>query len=314
MELSPLGTSGRRVSRLGFGGWAIGGHGWGEIEDAVSAEAIRRARSLGITLFDTADVYGFGRSEQVLGAALGDDRRDVTIISKFGVIWDEGGVRGRDLSPAHGRRALDASLTRLRLRTIPIYLMHWPDGRTPLRETLRFLCEARKEGKIGAFGCSNFSTEQVAEAVRLGGPEVMEAPFSLLRAPSTLPLMGLARASGLSTIAFDVLAKGLLTGKFDPAAGIPPDHVRSRDPEFHGPRLRRNLRLVEELREVGARYGKTPGQVAIRWVLDHPLVTAAIVGMRTPAQVEENVGALGWRLDTEDFESLSAMAGTPDIA
>src|SRR5947207_3407434 len=157
MEYRKLAFTDLEVSRVGFGGWAISGHGWGPVDDRESAAAVQRALDLGINLFDTADVYGFGHSEEVLASALGDERRHAVIATKFGVTWDARGRVSRDVSPPRVVAALEASLRRLRLDCIPLYQVHWPDGATPVAATMEALRRCQEAGKVRWIGCCNFS-------------------------------------------------------------------------------------------------------------------------------------------------------------
>ena len=159
MEYKYIGNTINQITRIGFGCWAIGGHGYGNVSDDESIKSIQHAIDLGINFFDTADVYGFGHSEEILSKALGNKRHEVFIATKFGVAWDENGNTKKDCSPSRVVKALDASLKRLRIEIIPLYQIHWPDGTTNLDDTLDVLEKCQREGKIINIGCSNFSSE-----------------------------------------------------------------------------------------------------------------------------------------------------------
>jgi aryl-alcohol dehydrogenase-like predicted oxidoreductase len=322
MEQRRLGLTDLNVSRVGFGGWAIGGHGWGKVDDDQSLRAIRRASELGINFFDTADVYGFGHSEEVLSRALGEDRKKVIIATKFGIRWDEKGKTFRDASAKWVVKALEGSLRRLKLDCISLYQIHWPDPETSLEETLEALRKCQEAGKIKYIGCSNFSVELITRAHRVCRLHSLQAAYNLVDWGNEGELISCWRRFGIGVVCYNPLAQGLLTGKFGPEARFGSDDVRSRSKYFKAGEFERNLRTVAELREVAKRYGKTPAQVALRWALDHPCVTSVIPGIKNPQQIEENAGAMGWELAREDRERLALatdaraeryVGGTPEV-
>jgi myo-inositol catabolism protein IolS len=309
-EYRRLGLSQLEVSRVGFGGWAIGGHGWGRVDDQQSFRAIRRAYELGVTLFDTADVYGFGHSEEMLSAALGENRKKVVIATKFGVRWTEQGQTFRDLSPSWVTTAVEASLRRLKLDCIPLYQIHWPDLQFPLEDALGALEKCREQGKIRYIGCANFTLQMLRRANQRCRLESLQIPYNLANRGVEEEILPCCEAMGIGVIAYSPLAQALLSGKFAADARFGPDDVRSRSKYFQPGEFEKNLQILTPLREVARQYAKTPGQIAMRWVLDHPAVTCVIPGIKTPEQAEENVGATGWSLRPEDREKLSA-SGAP---
>jgi aryl-alcohol dehydrogenase-like predicted oxidoreductase len=311
VEAVPLGATGLRVSRLGLGCWAFGGHGWGEVRDEDSVRAVRRALDLGVNFFDTADAYGLGHSEEVLAAALGPRRKEAVIATKFGVRV-EGGRSFKDLSPAHLRRALEGSLRRLRLDCVPLYYAHWPDGRTPVADVLAELARCRAEGKVRGVGLSNFSAEQVRQALEVGPVDALQFELSLLerrRYEELLPAVG---GRPVTLVTWGSLARGLLTGKFHAASTFAATDTRGRDRHFQAAAYEQNLRAADALRPVAERNGVSRAQLALRWVLDAPGVGVALFGAKTPEQVADNCGALGWPLSAADAAELSrAAAGGP---
>ena len=308
MEYTQLGNSGIEVSRVGMGCWAIGGAMWGPQDDQQAIDGIKRAIDLGITFIDTAAVYGFGHSEELLSRALGDRRHDVVIATKFGVTWDKDANIGRDASPAHVVRALEGSLRRLRIDCIDLYQMHWPDLSTPIGETVDALLKCQQAGKVRYLGCSNFPLELVRSAQAHGRLDSLQVCYSLLEGDSAGVIQTCRREMGMGVLVYNVLAKGLLTGKFGTESTFAPDDSRSRDEDFRGARFHSNLTFVEHLKAMGRKYGKAPGQVAIRWVLDEAGVTSAIVGVKRPEQAEDNLGALGWSLSSDDCACLCKAA------
>jgi len=286
----------------------LGGTDWGDFDPAQAEAAVCRALELGVTVFDTADVYGLGRSEEVLSRALGPRRHDVAIVTKFGVAWEKGGRRARtwrDASPGRVRAALEASLRRLRVDRIPLYLVHWPDPATPVEATMEALARCRERGLVEAVGVSNFTPELVRRAHAVLPLAAVELQYSLLDRGAEAGLLPLAGELGVAVLAYGPLAQGLLTGKYGPGARFAADDRRHRLGHFRGPALRRALEVVGRVCEAAERLGRTPAQVALRWVLDHPAVSCAIAGAKSPAQVEANAGAAGWRLPPEVREALA---------
>jgi aryl-alcohol dehydrogenase-like predicted oxidoreductase len=302
------------VSRLGFGAEPLGGTDWGNVDERQTAAAVEKALELGVTLFDTADVYGLGRSEEALSRALGERRHDVVIVTKFGVNWRGDGSGGRaktslDSSPKHVVRALENSLRRLRLDVIPLYLTHWPDPDTPLSATIAALLRCQEQGLIRYFGVSNFSPPLLEEARALAPLAALELPYNLIERDAEEALLPLCRKLGVGALTYGPLAQGLLTGKYGLKSRFGPDDRRHRLPHFQGERLQQNLRLVERLKDLAHAYGKTPAQVALRWALHHPAVSCTIAGAKTPTQVLVNAGALSFALSREDLEYLSSPSG-----
>jgi len=307
IETVPWTDADDRISRLGLGGCPLGGHGWGKVDDSESLAAVRRAVDRGIAFFDTADVYGLGHSEEILAKGLGALRHKVVIASKFGVRRDAGGRTCKDISPLYLRTALEASLRRLRVDCIPLYYAHWPDGVTPVTEVMSELMRVREEGKIRWIGLSNFSSPEVEQALAVGPVHAVQAQFSLLARRSAADLLPVVRRSKTALVTWGSLAQGMLTGEFDARSIFAADDRRSRYEAFQGAAYRTNLAAVEVVKQVAERYGKTPAQVAIRWLLDTPGVGAVLFGAKRPAQVDENLGADGWRLDDADYRLLEQL-------
>lgn len=297
MEYRRLGETDLKVSRVGFGASAIGGHEYGSVDDRESERAVRAALDHGITFFDTADVYGLGHSETVLGRALGSDATKVTIAAKFGVVWDESGRTFKDCNPQRVVTALEASLRRLGVERISLYQLHWHDGRTPIEEAVLALDRCRRQGKIGYVGCSNLSAEHFARACAVA--PVVSLQFSYGLADRDAECSGVVSgliAAGAPGIVYNVLGRGLLTGKFGANASFVGTDTRVRDAHFQGERFSRLLRLTEQLKTVARECGRQPGQVAIRWTLGRPGVAVALTGIKRPEQAVENAAATDWVL------------------
>jgi aryl-alcohol dehydrogenase-like predicted oxidoreductase len=304
MTVNRLGTSDLFITPIGFGAWAIGGSGWefgwGEQDDQASIAAIHRALSLGVNWIDTAAVYGMGHSEEVVAAALkawSGPRPHV--FTKCGLRWDEQGYVHRSLQAKSIRSECEESLRRLKIDAIDLYQIHWPTE--DLEEGWSAMAQLQKEGKVRWIGVSNFDEAELRRADAIARVTSLQPPYSLVRREVEQEILPYCRSNGLGTIVYSPMASGLLTGAMtrERAASFPNTDWRSRDLEFHEPKLSKNLALVERLRKVGERYGRPPGQVAIAWVLQNPAVTGAIVGARSAKQVEGTVGAADLRL-TED--------------
>ena len=314
----PLGTTGMRITRVGFGAWAIGGGGWqfawGTQDDAASIAAIRHAIERGINWIDTAAVYGLGHSEEIVAQALGDiglhDRP--YIFTKAGLVWDEhdrAAPPRRIGDPASIRREVEASLARLGVERIDLYQMHWPpeDG-TPLADYWGALLQLKAEGKVRAVGLSNHDVAQLEAAERLGHVDTLQPPFSAIRREVAAAERPWCAAHGTGLIVYSPMQSGLLTGTFsaERAAQLGADDWRSRSADFVGVGLRRNLGLAEALRPIAERHRSSVAAVAVAWTLAWPGVTGAIVGARSPAQVDGWIGAASLELTDTDLDDIAA--------
>jgi aryl-alcohol dehydrogenase-like predicted oxidoreductase len=309
MPLRRLGNSDLFITPIGFGAWAIGGSGWefgwGEQDDQASISAIHRALSLGVNWIDTAAVYGMGHSEEVVAAALRSWAGPRPyVFTKCGLRWDEQGYVHRSLQPKSIRRECEESLRRLKVEAIDLYQIHWPTE--DLEEGWSAMAQLQKEGKVRWIGVSNFDVDELRRAEAIAPITSLQPPYSLVRREVEQEILPYCRSAGLGTIVYSPMASGLLTGAMtrERVASLPNSDWRSRDLEFHEPKLSQNLALVERLREVGERYGRPPGQVAIAWALQNPAVTGAIVGARNARQVEGIVGAADLRLTSEEIAEI----------
>jgi aryl-alcohol dehydrogenase-like predicted oxidoreductase len=304
-----LGNSDLAITPLGFGAWAIGGSGWefgwGEQDDKASVAAIHRALELGINWVDTAAVYGMGHSEEVVAFALKTwSGPRPYVFTKCGLRWDDQGYVHRSLNANSIRRECEESLRRLNVDVIDLYQIHWPTD--DLEEGWGAMAQLQKEGKVRWIGVSNFDVEEMRRAQAIAPITSLQPPYSLLRREIEQEVLSYCQSEGVGVIVYSPMASGLLTGAMtrERVAGLPASDWRSRDLEFHEPRLSQNLELVERLREVGERRARPPGQVAISWTLQNPAVTGAIVGARNAKQVEGNVGAAGLQLSPEEIAEI----------
>lgn len=303
------------ATRLGFGGCPLGGHGWGsDFQVKEGMEAVRRAWDKGVRLFDTADVYGLGQSEERLSESLGSSRHQATIATKFGVRWDATGRTRKDLSLSYLRSALEASLRRLRLECIPLYYVHWPDQVTPIPEVIGELKRCQDEGKIQSIGVSNFSAMQLQQACCTARIAAAQFQCSLVDRQEIDSLMPIARANKVALVAWGALAQGLLTGKFDSQSNFEKNDRRYRYDNFKGEKFQANLRVVKRVQAVAGRLGVTPAQVAIRWLLDAKGIDVVLFGAKRLNQVDDNLGCIGWSLDQESFRALDDEKAVTDSA
>ncbi len=317
LETVPFGRTGMRITRVGFGAWALGGGdwavGWGSQEDTASIAAIRHAVGRGINWIDTAAVYGLGRSERVVGMALRDipTSERPYVFTKCGLVWDEANPKAmprQSANPRSIRREVEDSLRRLGVEQIDLYQVHWPseDG-TPVEEYWQAMLDLKREGKVRAVGLSNHDAGQLARAEALGHVDTLQPPFSAIRRAAAAAELPWCNAHQTGVIVYSPMQSGLLSGAFNRARAraLPADDWRSRSADFTGEGLDRNLALAEGLTRIARRYGVTTAAVAIAWTLAWPGVTAAIVGARSPAQVDGWVGASAVDLSAADLEEIA---------
>lgn len=312
METKKLGNSDIAITPVGYGAWAIGGTGWqyawGPQNDQDSVAAIHRALELGVNWIDTAAVYGLGHSEEIVARALTDwAGRCPSVFTKCGLLWDQRGRVYRKLTAESVRTECEASLRRLRVETIDLFQVHWPPENDPeFEEGWTEMARLQREGKVRWIGVSNFTVEQMKRAQAIAPVTSLQPPYSLVRRGIEADILPFCRREGTGVIVYAPMSSGLLTGAMtrERAAALPKDDWRRSSPEFTEPNLTRNLGLVERLRAVGARHGRTPGEVAIAWTLRNPAVTGAIVGARSAAQAEGVMRAAGLALSEADVAEI----------
>jgi aryl-alcohol dehydrogenase-like predicted oxidoreductase len=308
MEHIEIGASGVTTSRIGLGTWAIGGWMWGGTDERDSIATIRSAVERGVTLIDTAPVYGFGRSEEIVGKALAEGglRAAVQIATKVGLDWKDG-KPFRDSRPARIRQEIEDSLRRLRTDVIDLYQVHWPDLETPIAETAEALDKLRLEGKIRALGVSNFTPAQIAEFAAVTKLEALQSPYNLFEREIEAEVLPYAKAAGLTVLSYGALCRGLLSGRMTAQSTFDGDDLRKIDPKFQGGRFRQYLSAVEDLKELARRrYGRSVLALAVRWVLDQG-GTIALWGVRRPAQLDPMDEIDGWHLDDGALREIDAI-------
>lgn len=295
-----LGRYGPEVSALGFGGWAMGGKGWGEVDDRETIAAVQRAIDLGSTFVDTAEIYGDGHSEEIIGYALAGRRDQVFLATK---------VSGFDLSHEHIMAAIDRSLRRLRTEYVDLYQLHWPDPKTPVEESMQALDDLVRAGKVRYVGVSNFDVPLLRRCLTVRHIDSLQVNYNMLQRGIEAKILPFCAAEGIGAVIYSPLAMGLLTGKYTADAVFAGDDERSNNHLFRGDHLRRNLRFIENLRPIAAAQGVTITQLALNWTLRNPAVTVALAGAKRPSQVEENLQGQGWRLSDEAQDHIEVLLG-----
>ncbi len=303
METTPIPRTTLTISRIGLGTWAIGGWMWGGSDEAEAIATIHAAVDRGVTLIDTAPVYGFGRSEEIVGKALaqGGLRDRVVIATKAGLDWTpDNGQPFRNASRQRIFTEVEESLRRLRTDVIDIYQVHWPDLETPIAETAEAMRDLHAQGKIKAIGVSNFSPEQMAAFAGAAPLHASQPPFNLFEREIESDVLPYCRNNGIATLTYGALCRGLLSGKMTAATTFPDDDLRKFDPKFCQPRFGDYLAAVERLNSLAkSRFNKRVIHLALRWILDQPGVSALLWGARRPDQLDPVDEVMGWTLDDE---------------
>jgi aryl-alcohol dehydrogenase-like predicted oxidoreductase len=313
MQTKQLGQSDLRITPLGVGAWAMGGSGWafawGPQDDDDSIAAIHAALDRGINWIDTAAVYGLGHSEEVVARALQGRSAKPYVFTKCARIWNERREIGKSLKADSIRRELEASLRRLKVDTIDLYQIHWPEPDGQVEEGWATLAKLKQEGKVRYVGVSNFNASQMQRAQAIAPITSLQPPYSLISPEIEESILPYAAANDIGVIVYSPMKSGLLSGAMtrERIAALPADDFRKRTPNFREPLVSRNLELAELLRAIGQRHGRTTGEVAIAWTLRHPRVTGAIVGMRSAKQVEGVIGAAEFRLSPEELAEIESF-------
>jgi aryl-alcohol dehydrogenase-like predicted oxidoreductase len=298
MEFADIPGTSLKVSRVAIGTWAIGGWMWGGTDEAQSVTTIRAALEHGVNLIDTAPVYGFGRSEEIVGKAIAEGglRASVLIATKAGLGWKNGNVF-RDARAARIRHEIEDSLRRLRTDHIDIYQVHWPDPTVAVEETAEAMHGLLRQGKIRAIGVSNFSVDQIERFRRVAPLHVVQPPYNMFERGIEADLLPYCHENKIATLGYGALCRGLLSGRMRPDTVFDGDDLRRADPKFRAPRFAQYLDAVQRLdRLAQTRFGKRVIALAVRWMLDQGISTA-LWGARRPDQLQPVDEVMGWRLD-----------------
>ena len=305
MRTTTLGRSGLQVSRIAFGTWSFGGD-WGSVDTDAAQAAIRYAHELGVTFFDTAQGYGNGTAEEILGDALRselDARRDQIVIATKGGI-DPGAERSRNSGRDFLRDGVESSLRAMKIDYIDLYQVHWPDEQTPFEDTAGYLQELVDEGKIRHVGVSNYDAQQMEAFDRVRPVETLQPPYHLFRRSTEAEIWPYVRAHDIGVLVYSPLGSGLLTGSMTEDTTFDDDDWRSQATAFRGEDFRTNLRVVEQLKEFAAGKGIEVSQLAIAWVLAQPEVDVAIVGARSHGNIERSLAAVDVELTADDLAQI----------
>jgi len=304
MEFVDIPGTSMRVSRIALGTWAIGGSMWGGSNESDAIDTIHAALDRGINLIDTAPVYGFGRSEEIVGKALavGGRRKRVFIATKVGLDWKDG-KPFRNARKARIIKEAEDSLRRLQTDVIDLYQVHWPDPHTPLAEVAEAMGELHRAGKVRAIGVSNFSPAQMEEFRKVAPLHTAQPPYNLFERAIEQDVLPYCRDRDIAVLAYGSLCRGLLSGSMSESSSFTGDDLRKNDPKFLAPRFAQYLAAVEKLDQFAREhYGRRVIQLAVRWVLDRGEMNIALWGARRADQLAPIADVVGWHIDS------SAMA------
>jgi aryl-alcohol dehydrogenase-like predicted oxidoreductase len=310
METRQLGLTSLHPSVIGLGTWVMGGWMWGGANDQDSVAAIRTALDYGVNIIDTAPIYGHGHAEKLVGQVLRESgqREQVIVATKVGLEWDAERTKvWRNSTPTRIQFELEASLRRLGIEAIDLYQIHWPDGSTPIGSTMEALFELQRQEKIRFIGVSNFSVSQMEESLKIGAVDTAQPPYNLFERGSERDILSFCTRYGIGTLVYGPLCRGLLSGKYSGKESFGKGDIRSVDPKFLPPKFAEYVHCVNKLKPVAEGYGKSVGQLAVRWCLEQPKVDVALCGARSSQQIEELVGAVGWSLKPSDLAFIDEV-------
>ncbi len=308
MEYRQLGKSDLNVSAIGYGAWGIGGEPfWSTEGEENSIRSIEKAIDLGINFYDTAPVYGFGYSEELLGKALQAKRKDVIVATKCGLRWEKEEIKSIEKISTKESilEEIDLSLRRLQTDYIDLYQVHWPDENTPIEETMATLLDIQKTGKIRYIGVSNYSVDQMKESFKYGQIVSLQPMYSMLERDVEKDSLPFCIENDIGIICYSPLASGVLTGKYDENTRFDDWRGQGIIGNFTGDVFVSHIKKVKQIEKIAQKHGKTLAQLAINWLLHQKGVTTAIVGVKNPDQVEQNIGAVGWDIPDNDLKEIS---------
>jgi aryl-alcohol dehydrogenase-like predicted oxidoreductase len=313
MKTRKLGWTDLEITTMGMGTYALGGgdwqYGWGAQDDADSIASIKRAFELGINWIDVAPAYGLGHAEIVTGQVLKDISDDIIVATKCGLSWDENGTINMTLGGDTIQQEVEDSLKRLNVDVIDLFQIHWPIPDEGIESAWTAIGEMVKEGKIRYAGVSNFSLDQLKRAQAIHPIASLQPPYSMVERGIENGILDYCTENNIGVIVYSPMESGLLTGKFsaEHMASLPDNDWRKTANQFTEPEFSLNLELVEGLRPIAKRNGKSLPELAIAWTLTRSAITAAIVGARHPSQIEGTIGAADWQLSSDDLKDINAL-------
>lgn len=310
MEYRKLGDSDLEISVIGFGAWGIGGAPfWSTEGDHPSCKAILKAVDLGVNFFDTAPVYGFGHSEELLGKTLKPVRDKVILATKCGLVWDKEqlGAIAKNASRTSILNEVEQSLRRLQTDVIDLYQVHWPDVNTPQTETMETLLEIQAQGKIRHIGVSNYSVEQMQECLQVGNLVSLQPEYSLLERSIEKETVPFCTRNQIGIIAYSPLSSGVLTGKYDKSTKFKDWRSKGIIGTFTGEAYENNIDKADRLKALAETDSKTCAQMAVNWVTRQRGVATALVGVKNESQMEENLRSVGWELSGDQQEKIEEI-------
>jgi aryl-alcohol dehydrogenase-like predicted oxidoreductase len=310
MQKKRLGNSDLELTPIGVGAWAMGGGGWafawGPQDDDESIQAIHAALDGGVNWIDTAAVYGLGHSEEVVARALEGRSNRPYVFTKCERTWNENREIKPSLKADSIRKECEASLRRLKVDVIDLYQIHWPQPEEDVEEGWGELAKLKQEGKVRWIGVSNFDAKQMERIGKIAPITSLQPPYSAISPEIETEILPYCQQHNIGVIVYSPMKSGLLTGKMtrERVNAFPADDFRRKALAFQEPNLTRNLELQDAMQAIGARHGRAAGETAIAWVLRHPAVTAAIVGMRSAQQAKGVLGALEFRLSADELAEI----------
>lgn len=299
------------ISPIGIGAWAMGGgdwpFAWGPQDDQHSISAIHAALDRGVNWIDTAAIYGLGHSEEVVGRAIAGRTLRPYIFTKCSLVWNDKREISNSLKADSIRRECEASLRRLKVDTIDLYQIHWPNPEADIEEGWASLAKLKQDGKVRWIGVSNFTSKQMDRCRKFALITSLQPPYSAISPEAEDDVLPYSQKHGIGVIVYSPMKSGLLSGKMtkERVANFPKDDFRRRALNFQEPALSRNLELAELMKKIGTRHNRSAGEVAIAWTLRHPAVTGAIVGFRSAEQVAGVIGAMDFRLTPLEVEEIA---------
>lgn len=310
MEYRTLGQSDLKVSVIGFGAWGIGGKPfWQNVNEAESIQSIESAFDMGINFFDTAPIYGFGYSEKLLGKVLSGKRKNVIIATKCGLIWDKEELShvSKSVTRESIMKEIDLSLERLQTDYIDLYQVHWPDNKTDSKETMEAFLELKESGKIRHIGVSNYSVQLMEECLKYGTLVSLQPMYNMIDRDVEKDVLPYCVKNNIGIICYSPLASGVLTGKYDENTKFDDWRGKGMVGHFTDDVYVSNIKKIGKLKKIAEKLGKTIRELAINWLINQKGVTTAIIGVKKPHQISENIGGIGWEIPQDEMTKIRGI-------